>query len=180
MGPKEEGAERCGEHAHPPSQLLLSKALLPFGLDEFRSFALEMGCFGCLHRSKESLSLEWQGWGPLSGKCCGVCWVHLKSAAPLWKALWKPLCWSFIFFRVNTKEYHRVGDWCQMLKGGWTKPVWSTPDTPLLTEFLFQKCIKQNTALIRLSFFFFFPEIKNEVVAATSEEIIKEDELKCS
>lgn len=53
--PEERGAEPCGEHAHPPSQLLLLKSPLPFGLDEISSFALEMGWFRCLHRGKKSL-----------------------------------------------------------------------------------------------------------------------------
>jgi len=55
VGPEERGAEQCGEHAHPPLQLLLSKAPLPFRLEESSSFALGMGGLRCLHRGKDSL-----------------------------------------------------------------------------------------------------------------------------
>lgn len=55
VGPEEWGAERCGEQAYPPPQLLLAKAPLLFRLDEVNSSALEMGWFGFLHRGKKSL-----------------------------------------------------------------------------------------------------------------------------
>lgn len=186
VGPEERAAERCGEQAYPPSQLLLAKAPLPFRLDEVNSSALEMGWFGFLRRGKkslkQSLSLGWQGWGgfPRPRSSPGLwCLLSLPDVccSPVGSSVETPLLFLSVYFKVTTEENHGVGEWCQMLRGSWTRLVWSTLDNPSLTEHLLQKWMKQTIALIQLSC---LSEIKHEAVGARSGEIIKDDELKCS